>query len=311
MWWLSYVLFRDGLMVVTLGAEHGLPHAATCTLLATGFPITGAAGRGGPLLDPRRQARPGRRTTTRGRSASRASCSIIASVLYIIPQVYGDGGPGPDEPGSTFRASSSAPRTLRLVGRSSGAASVCSPSRASPSSPGTWRRQCAHRPRRSLAKRRSPRTSHGATTPSRPPEAAPVTAPLPHIRRPGGDIEHMFDVRHSVGYRPWLDKSTPTSGVESVDIRAQFAAAKWHRSRLAVSPPTHPQPRSMPSSREDCPHADSPAQVDELGLLQRFAVRGNGRVEVEAQRGGLVLDAQDGSIRGVQRPATLSAQARR
>ncbi len=31
----------------------------------------------------------------------------------------------------------------------------------------------------------------------------------------------MFCLRHNVGYRRWLDKLIPTSGGESVDIRAQ------------------------------------------------------------------------------------------
>ena len=72
-WWLSYVLFRDALLVITLGLEHVVPHAQPVSV-GLGLPITAPLATVGPVLGAVREADPRRRRDPRP-SACSASCS--------------------------------------------------------------------------------------------------------------------------------------------------------------------------------------------------------------------------------------------
>ena len=86
-WWLSYVLIRDGLLVITLGLS--LIFLFPNLYLKVGLPDHRAARDGGPVLGAGRQAPPGLRRRTRATFRLVSILLVIASVLYIVPQVYG------------------------------------------------------------------------------------------------------------------------------------------------------------------------------------------------------------------------------
>jgi len=87
-WWLSYILIRDGLLVGHLRAERHLPLPECLHERRPRSPDHCAAGCAGALLGHARQAHRRRRRRTRGHSASSRSCSWWLRALHI-PQVYG------------------------------------------------------------------------------------------------------------------------------------------------------------------------------------------------------------------------------